>query len=571
MNPRPFLAVLSVPFILFSLALIPWQAVQAMPSFANDLARTCVRAGYPQPALNTVTCTACHGGDDPASGGGREALLDSGRVYQQHLEAPSSRTLAQLANTFCKGAYYNLQFSETDRLNNGALPPQWNRDPGEFSYRGTLPVHWLAELGGDNQRLELSLAEASRKTAGLPDTFNLLASPENCWGEKMNFGLIRLTQKANLTLRAEADGSQASSLIPGFALYRGWDRGPNSQHHDTIVFGDNNPLSSEGLTFMGQALASQVGEAAETTLVGLEPGLYEMLMTVGTNRSSLGEYRLILTTTPPTLSLSLTKTGAGTVKSDRPGIDCGTVCSAAFDPGTRLTLTATANSGHRFTGWEGCPDVTAAGVCRVTLTASTGVVARFEPILQRLTLKTPAAGKIYSLDSRISCGVQTLGLCQALYPEGTRVTLFAQGDFRAWTGACAGQNKRCEVTLDADVCVAARFGDDRSSPCEVTQAVSPPACGVKANQVSLILSPGLATLKPGDTLTLNLQGGSGSGVIRLRQTATPGTACRLTRKGMQISLIARGKPGTCTVVATKAASPSYNAAESAPVTVTVTP
>ncbi len=52
------------------------------------------------------------------------------------------------------------------------------------------------------------------------------------------------------------------------------------------------------------------------------------------------------------LSVGRSGTGSGTVSSSPAGINCGSTCSATFNSGTSVTLTATATSGT-FTGWSG--------------------------------------------------------------------------------------------------------------------------------------------------------------------------------------------------------------------------
>ena len=69
-------------------------------------------------------------------------------------------------------------------------------------------------------------------------------------------------------------------------------------------------------------------------------------------------------------------TGNGTVTSNPPGIDCGANCSASYDGGTVVTLTATPASGSRFTGWSGC-DAVSGTTCTVTMNAARAVTASF--------------------------------------------------------------------------------------------------------------------------------------------------------------------------------------------------
>lgn len=57
-----------------------------------------------------------------------------------------------------------------------------------------------------------------------------------------------------------------------------------------------------------------------------------------------------------TLTVTLAGIGSGTVTSSPAGIDCGPdggTCSASFDAGTQVTLTATPGQGIQFTGWSG--------------------------------------------------------------------------------------------------------------------------------------------------------------------------------------------------------------------------
>ncbi len=72
-------------------------------------------------------------------------------------------------------------------------------------------------------------------------------------------------------------------------------------------------------------------------------------------------------------TLSVVVAGTGTVTSNPTGINCGTTCTASFNNGTSLTLTATEAG---FTGWTG-GGCSGAGPCILMLTQPTTVTANF--------------------------------------------------------------------------------------------------------------------------------------------------------------------------------------------------
>ena len=82
-----------------------------------------------------------------------------------------------------------------------------------------------------------------------------------------------------------------------------------------------------------------------------------------------------------TLTVTKDGIGRGTVTSSSdPGsstpIDCGTTCSASFDWGTVVTLTATPGFANRFFGWSGC-DAASGTTCTITIRAAGAVTATF--------------------------------------------------------------------------------------------------------------------------------------------------------------------------------------------------
>ena len=94
-------------------------------------------------------------------------------------------------------------------------------------------------------------------------------------------------------------------------------------------------------------------------------------------RGSLTISALSLECPAPGMLLSVAKAGAGSgrVESSPAGVDCGADCSEAYDPGTVVTLTATADAGSTFAGWSGDADCADGSV---TLDADVSCTASFD-------------------------------------------------------------------------------------------------------------------------------------------------------------------------------------------------
>ena len=75
------------------------------------------------------------------------------------------------------------------------------------------------------------------------------------------------------------------------------------------------------------------------------------------------------------VSLSVTKTGQGSVNSTPSGIDCGSDCSQDYVLNTQVTLTATPDSGWQFDGWGGA--CSGNNNCVLTMTEARSVDCNF--------------------------------------------------------------------------------------------------------------------------------------------------------------------------------------------------
>jgi uncharacterized repeat protein (TIGR02543 family) len=161
-------------------------------------------------------------------------------------------------------------------------------------------------------------------------------------------------------------------------------------------------------------------------------------------------------------TLSVTNGGHGRITSDKGGIDCGGNCSASFDSGASVQLTATADTGYQFDQWSGdaCNGSTDP-TCAVSMTQNKSVTASFKIKTQQYTLKVTNGGngRVASDKGGIDCGSQ----CTASFDSGASVQLIASADsgytFDKWSGdVCNGSaNSICAFTITKNTNVTASF------------------------------------------------------------------------------------------------------------------
>ncbi len=149
--------------------------------------------------------------------------------------------------------------------------------------------------------------------------------------------------------------------------------------------------------------------------------------------------------------------GTGTVTSTPPGIDCGGACSALFPLGRNVSLTATAEPGSVFSGWQG--GCTGTSSCTLLVAQATHVVAVFSRSrrAESLSVSKKGNGTVTSEPSGIVCGP----VCTAQFPRGRRVELIpfpSPGSvFAGWRGVdCPGQAS-CALVLERPTRATAVF------------------------------------------------------------------------------------------------------------------
>ena len=95
------------------------------------------------------------------------------------------------------------------------------------------------------------------------------------------------------------------------------------------------------------------------------------------NNTCIGK-TTVSSTSSFSLTTSKTGSGTGTVSSNSAGISCGSTCSANYEQGVSVILTATPDVGSEFTGWSG--SCTGTGTCEVAMSSNQSVVATFDAI-----------------------------------------------------------------------------------------------------------------------------------------------------------------------------------------------
>jgi hypothetical protein len=174
----------------------------------------------------------------------------------------------------------------------------------------------------------------------------------------------------------------------------------------------------------------------------------------GTCVVTMSQAESVTATFTQVFALSVTVVGGGTVTSSPAGINCPGTCTASFNSGTLVTLTATPAAGSSFTGWSGA--CTGTGSCTIIMNVANSVTATFGLLASSLTVSVTGSGRVTSSPAGINCP----GTCTASFNSGTSVTLSAaaakSSTFVGWSGACTGTGS-CTLTMSGAQSVTATF------------------------------------------------------------------------------------------------------------------
>jgi|GEM_PF-1186507 len=251
-----------------------------------------------------------------------------------------------------------------------------------------------------------------------------------------------------------ADGT---TWTPIMASQSGWD---NLDETYAIAYGDGQFVvtgarGAQGSNRRGVTLVSSDG----TTWTAVSSGTLNRLdaVTYGNGHFTAVGYGGTILRSARALRIAHAGTGSGTVTSADPPIDCSSDFTWPCDPGTRVTLTATATEGSAFVGWEGADEVNG-NQCTVTLAASRTVTATFVPtvVTHTVTFHPGAHGTLAGGTPEVAVTVND----GAPAPSTPAVTPAPGWSFTGWLPALP-------ATIVADVETTAQY---EAVTCTVTFA-----------------------------------------------------------------------------------------------------
>jgi uncharacterized repeat protein (TIGR02543 family) len=160
------------------------------------------------------------------------------------------------------------------------------------------------------------------------------------------------------------------------------------------------------------------------------------------------------TTLAASFTLTLNRSGNGTVTSSPSGISCGSDCTEVYTGGSVVKLTAAPATGSTFATWSGdadCSDGSVTMNANINCTAVFNVISTYTLSVNRAGTGT---GTVTSSPTGINCGSS----CSTTLNSGSSVTLTAMAasgsTFAGWSGSCTAAGS---VTMTGNMSCTATF------------------------------------------------------------------------------------------------------------------
>jgi hypothetical protein len=152
--------------------------------------------------------------------------------------------------------------------------------------------------------------------------------------------------------------------------------------------------------------------------------------------------------------LAVTISGPGSVSADVPGLECAASCTATWNAGQRLALSATPGAGAKLVRWGGA--CSGGADCALTVAPGVAVSALFAPSAFRLAVTIKGRGVVRST-AGISCRPRCSVRLASFQPVRLTATPAKGWKLRSWSGACKGTRSACTVPMSAATSVRATF------------------------------------------------------------------------------------------------------------------
>src|SRR5262245_11256567 len=180
---------------------------------------------------------------------------------------------------------------------------------------------------------------------------------DNNWGQLGNGSPVGATATTPATAvtgiataRAASSGAEHTCALLQDGSVQCWGRNTDGRLGDGTTTNAFTPVTVIGL---GVTWTSSDTTVATIDAAGLATGRNPGSSVITASSGGRSGSTTLTVRARPTLSVIREGTGNGTVTSDPVGITCGSSCSATYESGTVVTLTATPAPGSTFEGWTG--------------------------------------------------------------------------------------------------------------------------------------------------------------------------------------------------------------------------